>query len=146
MHPDENNMTSDPTPFINGLKRGADGFTNSLIVVTLVVGAAALGWLLGARFGLFPAPPVGFIVAAAFAAKVTLFFACACFVVDYTVYAVVRAVTEYLSVLVNGVPGSQGETTVSIETAVNVDPERRDTAVAYLKDFMARADNSPKGI
>lgn len=136
-------MTSDPTPFIHSLKRGADGFINSLILATLAFGVIALGWSLGASAGWFPHAPAAVVKTAAFAAQVTLAFACICFLIDYTIYAIVRTLTEYLYVLTHGAPQ---ETNISIEAVVRADPERRDAAVSYLKDFMARTDLAKKDV
>lgn len=127
---------NDPTPFITSMRREADSFANQLTVVLFIVGVVGISWVVLDHFGIadhhVPAwmRTMMMIVAGAW-----FVFKALSILIDYAIYATARAITEW----VNGFfLAFQQDMAAGSETAPAATPDQRDTAVAYLHDFLKR--------
>lgn len=120
-----------PLPFIAALKKDADGFADTVtltaVLCALYIGVVTVGHWLG-----FWGPLES---ATAHTIGLFLLFWLICKAVwatiDYTIFAVAGALTDLGAALVNGV-------TESVAEVPAADTNQRDTAVAYLHDFLSK--------
>lgn len=120
-----------PLPFLTSLKKDADGFADTVTVIALCCGLFVAGNTVGHWFGLWGS----LAPAAAHTVSLFLLFWLICKAVwatiDYTIFAVAGALTDLGAALVNGV-------TESVAEVPAADTNQRDTAVAYLHDFLSK--------
>jgi hypothetical protein len=120
-----------PLSFIAALKKDADGFADAVTLIALCCAVYVAGKTVGHWFGLWGSltPSVAHTIG------LFLLFWMICKAVwatiDYTIYAVAGALTDMASALVNGVTESAAEPSA-------VAPLQRETAVAYLHDFLSK--------
>jgi hypothetical protein len=135
LFPDENPM-NDPTPFITSLRREADSFANQLTVVLIIVGVVGISWMTLDHFGLADHHlPASLRVMMLVVAGAWFVFKALAVLIDYAIYATARAITEW----VNGFfLAFQQDMAAESDTAPAPTPDQRDTAVAYLHDFLKR--------
>lgn len=141
----ETHMTPNPIPFITSIKREADGFANGLHLAALAPGAVFLIWSFMGVVGLpVSAPPAAFKAYVHFTIIAWLAFFGVCAVVDYTIYAVFRAFSEWLDAAISAYRQSVEDQLAVEQDAFSKEPaggqpDQRDNAVAYLHDFIKRS-------
>lgn len=139
-------MNPDPTPFITSLKREADGYANMLTVSTIAIVLAYFGahashvW-----FHWFSADTVAFLRKSAIVLGLFwLIFYGIAILIDYAIYATIRAWTEVFAHLTEPFkPKTEEEPIVGVTTNLKIDVTDL-AAVTYLRDRMHRTD-PPKG-
>lgn len=125
----------EPLPFITKLRKEADSFADAITLCALACAAYVAGKTVGHWFGWWGA------VTPATAHMVSLYmwFWLACkavwATVDYAIYAVTHAATEYLDTFLKGCTESVTHAADAERAPV---PTQRETAVAYLHDFLKR--------
>ncbi|AFU88027.1 hypothetical protein CcrColossus_gp157 [Caulobacter phage CcrColossus] len=141
-------MTPDPTPFITSLKREADGYANMLTITAIVVILAYFGahtshvWL-----HWFAADTVAFLRKSAIVLGLFwLIFYGVAILIDYAVYATIRAWAEFFAYALapfRAEAKSEEEPVIGVTSNIKIDVADL-SAVTYLRDRMNRTD-PPKG-
>lgn len=120
-----------PLPFIASLKKDADGFADTITLIALGCAAYVGGITVGHWFGWWGplSPSLAHVI------SLFLLFWLICKAVwatiDYTIFAVAGALTDMVAALLAGASESAAE-----PSAAN--PTQRETAVAYLHDFLRK--------
>lgn len=139
-------MTPDPTPFITSLKREADGYANMLTIMTIVIILAHFG-AQGSHVWLhwFSADTVAFLRKSAIVLGLFwLIFYGLAILIDYAIYATIRAWTEVFAYLTAEFhTKTEEEPMVGVTSNLKMDVTDL-AAVSYLRDRMNRTD-PPKG-
>lgn len=123
-----------PLPYIADLGKDADGFSDFLTLIMLITGAVATAWAGGHWFNLWGAAPDRLIVVARFFAIGWLIFKGLAALIDYTIFACVRSLFEILDALVRDLKQQVSVGEAPVEGPTN----QRDSAVAYLHDYLKR--------
>jgi Na+-transporting methylmalonyl-CoA/oxaloacetate decarboxylase gamma subunit len=135
---------NDPTPFITSLRREADGFANTLTLVVWIVGIVFGAWMALDAWGIADHHvPNSLRVMMLVVGGAWFVFKALAILIDYAIYAVARAITEW----VNGFfLAFQQDMAADSETASAATPDQRDSAVAYLHDFLKRPRQAPTDV
>lgn len=132
----ENDMTTPDLPFLTSLKRESDGFANMLHLAMFGGGVVMLGWSAMHWLGWSGPYPEGFRLFTQWTAIAWLLFFGLAALIDYTIFAVFRAFSEFVNAALtmaiqpapvtfaDGEPGSA--------------PQQRDSSVAYLHDLLSK--------
>lgn len=138
-------MTADPIPFINSLKRESDGFANGVTIAGLGTAGLMLGWMTVAHLGWVNAPSEGVKDTARLLMLGWLTFFGLAALIDYTIFAVTRACTEWLLAAIRSIieyqSAEQEPTSAPLGT-----PDQRESTVAYLHDLLKRSDQAPADV
>ena len=124
-------MTPNPLPFISSLRTGADAFANTVTLLALCTGGVFVVWVGLHAFGVrLDAPPATLRVWTVIACSAWFVFYACCYLIDYTIYAVSRAATEWLWAALHH------ETNSDQDVDPGPTPPQRDAAIVYLRDFL----------
>jgi hypothetical protein len=128
-------MPATPLSFICSLKKEADGFANMLTLLAVGVGGLCGVWNALVFFHLAdnPVPHVLRLCTIIFCSAWFVFYAIT-HLIDYAIYAVARAATEWLDSVLNGVPQIDVDHAITVDVPTN----QREAAVAYLHDILER--------
>lgn len=132
----ENDMTTPDIPYLWSLKRESDGFANALHVAALVPGLALLAWMGLDLIGLLGSPSVVFKAYVRWAMTAWLLFFGLAALIDYTIFAVFRAFSEFLHAALTMT--TQPAPVTFADGEPESAPQQRDPSVAYLHDLLSK--------
>jgi len=127
-----------PLPYIHSLRKSSNAYANALQIAFWVIALIWVIWAIASSF--FGAPQIPGSVRALFSfiSLAWLIFFGAAALIDYTIFAVLRALTEWITTWYNLAMNAQ-----NIEPSEEADQtNQRDSAVAYLSDYFKQPRQS----